>query len=306
MPAHYNASMAMIHVNRSGTTLGTFSEDDVRAGLRSGRLLPTDLGWREGMPQWQPLSQFAEFAADIPAAAAAAAPGAPPGAAIPQAPPVVAPPPSALAPRSGLPWDNRQQRGFIPAFFDTMVMILTKPAEAFTAMRREGGFGDALIYGLIGGCFGYVVSLLFLFLMPSLASFGDRHNALAGFIGMGFGLVFCIIMIPVFVTVGLFIGAAIVHVCLMIVGGAKQPFETTFRVLCFALGSTYPLIIVPFCGSIIAGIWGLVAECIGLARAHETDTGRAVLAVFLPVILCCGFAFIAALMIPALVHHSSR
>jgi hypothetical protein len=297
--------MAMIHVNRSGTTLGTFSEDDVRAGLRAGRLLPTDLGWREGMPQWQPLSQFTEFLSDIPAVEAAAAPGAPPGAAIPQAPPVLAPSP-ALAPRSGLPWDNRLARGFIPAFFDTLVMVLTKPGEAFTAMRREGGFGDPLIYGLVGGCFGYLVYLLFLLVMPSLAVFSDRHtNPLAGLIGMGFGMVFLIIMIPVFVTLILFIGAAIVHVCLMIVGGAKQPFETTFRVLCFALGSTYPLIIVPFCGSFIAGIWGLVAECIGLARAHETDTGRAVLAVFLPVILCCGFGVMAALLIPALVHHSN-
>lgn len=295
--------MAMIHVNRSGTTLGTFSEDDVRAGLRAGRFLPTDLGWREGMPQWQPLSQFAEFAGDIPAATAA--PGAPPGAAIPPTVPVVAPPLSAVVPRSGLPWDNRHQRGFVPAFFDTMVMVLTKPADAFTAMRREGGIGDPLIYGLVGGCFGYLVYVLFVALMPSLAAFGDqRHNPLAGFIGVGFGLVFCIIMIPVFVTVALFFAAAVVHVCLMIVGGAKQSFETTFRVVCFALGSTYPLIIVPFCGSVIAGVWGLVAECIGLARAHETDTGRAVLAVFLPVIVCCGFAFVAALMIPALIHHS--
>ncbi|MEY2439766.1 MAG: hypothetical protein QOI34_1151, partial [Verrucomicrobiota bacterium] len=31
--------MAMIHVNRSGTNLGTFSEEDVRAGLRAGRFL---------------------------------------------------------------------------------------------------------------------------------------------------------------------------------------------------------------------------------------------------------------------------
>src|SRR5438552_6855989 len=115
--------MAMIHVNRSGTTLGIFSEEDVRAGLRAGRFLPTDLGWREGMPQWQPLSQFTEFADDIPAAAAAA-PGAPPGAAIPQTPPAVVLPPASVTPRTGLPWDHRLQRGFIPAFFDTLVMVL--------------------------------------------------------------------------------------------------------------------------------------------------------------------------------------
>jgi Domain of unknown function (DUF4190)/GYF domain 2 len=58
--------MAMIHVNRGGTNLGTFSEEDVRAGLSAGRFVGTDLGWREGMAQWQPLSQFAEFAAATP------------------------------------------------------------------------------------------------------------------------------------------------------------------------------------------------------------------------------------------------
>ena len=59
--------MAMIHINRSGASLGTFPEEDVREGLRTGRFIGTDLGWREGMPSWQPLSQFVEFSAAPPA-----------------------------------------------------------------------------------------------------------------------------------------------------------------------------------------------------------------------------------------------
>src|SRR2546430_15683614 len=54
--------MATFHINRSGTSLGTFSEDEVREGLRSGKFGGTDLGWREGMPTWQPLAQISEFA----------------------------------------------------------------------------------------------------------------------------------------------------------------------------------------------------------------------------------------------------
>src|SRR4051812_41951924 len=54
--------MATIHVNRGGTNLGTFSEDEIRKGLGEKRFLLTDLGWREGMPSWQPLSQWPEFA----------------------------------------------------------------------------------------------------------------------------------------------------------------------------------------------------------------------------------------------------
>jgi len=53
--------MAMIHVNRGTTSLGVFAEEEVREGLSAGRFAPTDIGWREGMASWQPLSQFPEF-----------------------------------------------------------------------------------------------------------------------------------------------------------------------------------------------------------------------------------------------------
>jgi hypothetical protein len=97
----------------------------------------------------------------------------------------------------------------------------------------------------------------------------------------------------------MFIVSAILHVCLMIVGGAKQPFETTFRVVCFAEGSVSPLLVIPFCGGLISGIWKIILYCVGLARAHETDTGRAVIAVFLPLIVCCGGGLLIAMMIGA-------
>ena len=112
----------------------------------------------------------------------------------------------------------------------------------------------------------------------------------------GFGLVFFIIFAPVFIALCLFIGAAILHLCLMLVGGANRSFETTFRVVCFAVGSANPLAIVPFCGGVIACIWNIVVECIGLARAHQTTTGRAVLAVFLPLLVCCGSLILIGLI----------
>jgi hypothetical protein len=78
--------MAMINVNRGATSLGAFSEEEVREGLRTGRFTSSDLGWREGMASWQPLSQFEEFAG-----AAPAAPPAQIGATSPAAPPASTP-----------------------------------------------------------------------------------------------------------------------------------------------------------------------------------------------------------------------
>ena len=282
--------MATFHINRSGTNLGTFSEDEVRDGLRSGKFFGTDLGWREGMATWEPLAQISEFAQQ-------AGPG---GAASPQpqftgASTVT--PMATIAPRSGLPWDDRQQRGILRAFFDTLIMVLTKPAEAFTIMKREGGFGEPLVYAVVGGSVGAIVSFLFSLLLHSFGMFTDQRNPLGAMAGMGIGSIGFIILAPLAIVIVLFIVAGIVHLCLLIVGGANQSFETTFRVLAFTQGSTGVLQLIPVCGGVIGAVWGIVVNCIGLARAHETDTGRAVLAVMLPVIVCCGGGLILAMMV---------
>jgi hypothetical protein len=265
--------MAMIHVNRGATSLGAFSEEEVREGLRTGRFVPTDIGWREGMANWQPLSQFPELEA--------AAPAAPPAQISTGATS------EAAAPRSGLPWDERQTKGLFNAFIETLQVVLSKPVAAFTAMKREGGLGEPLLYAVIGGTFGGVFAVTYNFALRSFGSFGDRHGAMEHLFG-GIGWIFLLILTPLFVAIGMFVVSAILHVCLMIVNGAKQSFETTFRVVCFAEGSASPLLVIPFCGGFIVGIWKIVLYCIGLARAHETETGRAVIAVLLPLIVCCG------------------
>src|SRR5919201_6203084 len=105
----------MIHVSRGGTTLGIFSEEEVREGLRTGRFAPTDLGWREGMATWQPPSQFPEFGAR-------AATGAPPLQGAPASAPGTPAPP-----RSGLPWDERRSKGLLNAFIETLQIVLLRP-----------------------------------------------------------------------------------------------------------------------------------------------------------------------------------
>ncbi len=277
----------MIHVNRGTTSLGVFSDQDVREGLTAGRFAPTDIGWREGMAAWQPLSQFPEFGG----AAAAAIPPVQPG---------EAPTSTTVVGRTGLPWEHRQERGFFNAFIETLSMVLTRPAEAFSVMKREGGLGEPIIYALIGGCVGGIVQFLFSLGFQSIGLFADRNNSLAAMTGMGIGSVAMIILLPLFLVIFLFIWSALAHVCLMIVGGANKPFETTFRVIAFSQGSAGPLQIIPLCGGFISLVWALVCNCIGLARAHETDTGRAVLAVFLPLIVCCGGGLLIAFMFGAM------
>jgi hypothetical protein len=268
--------MPMIHVARDGAKLGEFTLEQIREGLGTGQFRPTDLGWQSGMVDWRPLSEFV----------GATAPGAAPT--LPLAVAGI----SAASPGAGLPWEHRAELGFVKAWFDTVSLLITKPSEAFTMMRPEGGLIDPLLFGLIGGCLGGIVSLLFQGLFQSIPGFAGRTEALDYF-GIGLWTVIIIygVLMPVLVTMGLFIGGGILHLCLMLVGGANRSFETTFRVACFTAGAANLFSMIPICGGIIAVVYHIVLECIGLSRAHQTTTGKALL------IICCGLAVLLGVLL---------
>jgi hypothetical protein len=283
--------MGTIHVARDGTNIGTFSTEEVREGLRTGRFLPTDMAWEAGMADWRPLSQVL---AGKPAAAMPAS-GTTGTDALSVSP--ASSSSGAAAPGGGLPWEHREQLGILKAYFDTVSMVLTQPAVAFATMKAEGDMTGPMLFALIGGSAGLIVSFLLQISLHSIGFMGDRQTAMFGLGIAGFWALGYILLVPVLVLVGMFVGSGILHLCLMIVGGANKPFETTFRVVCFSSGSTYLLSMIPFCGGFVAGVWNIVLECIGIARAHETDTGKAVMAVLLPVVVCCGGAFLFVILI---------
>lgn len=274
----------MIHVARDGAKLGEFTLEQIQQGLRTGQFRPTDLGWQSGMTDWRPL---AEFVVEKPSAA-------PSSDAVPGVAAISTTPSAAPAPESGLPWERRQQLGFFKAFIDTVSVLLLRPTEAFVMMKREGGIMDPLLFGVLGGCAGTIVSILFQVLLQAVLG---GSNSVLDMVGGGAIIAF-LVFSPLLLACGLFIWSGILHLCLMMLGGAHRPFETTFRVVCFSYGATQLLAMIPFCGNYIAGIYNLVLDCIGLPRAQETTTGKAVLAIFLPVIVCCGVwaVFIGILM----------
>jgi hypothetical protein len=269
--------MALIHLARGGTNLGSFPLEEIREGLRTGRFLPTDVAWEEGMPDWRPFSQvMAEK----------------PGAAGPTADPAGASAPTTSG--AGLPWEHREQLGFWKAYIDTVTTVLTQPTTAFSTMKSEGDMLGPMLYALIGGCAGIIVSILMQMGLQSVGFMADRQTGMMGAVGLW--AIGYILLSPVIVIVWVFVVSGILHLCLMIVGGAKKSFETTFRVVCFASGSTYLLSIVPVCGGVIASVWNIVLWCIGLARAQEIDTGKAVTAVLIPMVVCCGGAILIGVL----------
>lgn len=199
--------------------------------------------------------------------------------------------------RTGPPWEAGAS---FDSFVATARGVLMSPADFFSTMRREGGLGSPLLYGLLGFCGGMIASTLYQtflrgFGVPGLPA--EATEMVASLVGV----VLVIFIAPVIALVSLFIGSAIYHLLLMLLGGARQPFETTFRVVCYAGGSTSLIQLIPVCGFVAGPIWNIIATILGLARAHEVSTGKAAAAVLLPIVLCCVVAIFFIATIVALI-----
>ena len=60
---------------KDGEQVGPFTQEDLNNKKNSGEVAPTDLVWREGMADWLPIQQVAEFGGSgAPSPAAAGAP----------------------------------------------------------------------------------------------------------------------------------------------------------------------------------------------------------------------------------------
>lgn len=205
-------------------------------------------------------------------------------------PPPPEPPPIGGPPRDGPPWERRSSFFDLGAWGSTIAGVLFDAPATFRRMRREGGvLGPLLFYwplALVFTWIGIAWSVGQQRLMSGMPG-GDANP----FAGLGIDPARLVgvqlILAPVFSVLIWFIWSGIAHLFLMMVGGARQSFETTMRVMAYAMGATSVFQIIPICGGLIGFLWALVVEIIGIAEAHETSTGRAAAAVLLPIVLCC-------------------
>jgi len=202
------------------------------------------------------------------------------------------------APKS-CPWEERERLGLLPSLISTLKESLFRPGDFYRKMPVSGGIGSPLFYAIIVGTIGIMFALIWQMLFGGIIEMIAQPPGIRREYGPG-SLLALSILSPVIVIIALFIGSGILHLCLVIIGGNRRGFEATFRVVSYAYGSQV-LSIIPFCGGLIGAIWMIVIEIIGLREAHGISGGKAAVAVFLPLIICCGLSLILlAILIPLL------
>lgn len=226
-------------------------------------------------------------------------PGLDPAFAPPAPPPPIEPggviPPPAYGP-APLPWEQPGYP-FLEGLYETAKLFFTEPAAAYARMRPAGELGRPLLYAVIFGWLGTIAGQVYNLamggtmyrLLPQMAQRGDFASSTLFNVGV-------MVMAPLLVLIGLFVGAAVCHLFLLLYGGASAGFGATVRVLCYA-STVQVLQVLPICGGLAGAVWGLVLEIIGLAAVHRTTRGKAAAAVLTPVVLCCACIAVALLLI---------
>jgi hypothetical protein len=202
--------------------------------------------------------------------------------------------------RTGPAWESRNGVGLVRALLVTLQGSMLGPSRFFRTMRRDNGFFDPLVYAMIFGSLSIVISVIWELTLSAARNPFLESSPSGELLRMGpvlYGLT--IILSPIAATLLVLVTSVILHVALLVLGGARHGFRTSFRVVCYSQGAGM-LNLVPYLGAFAGSVWNLVLLAIGLRESHETAAWKAVLAVlglvvaWLGVVLALGLLVVAA------------
>ena len=180
----------------------------------------------------------------------------------------------------------------VQSFINTVRNVLTAPVGFFRGIRRQGDLVNPLIFAIIcyevSAILGGLISLAGLYGSDGFSSF-----------------LVSIILAPIFAAIGLFIGAGILHLLVMlIIGSGNAGFEATFRVSAYS-SVTSLVSWIPVIGW-IASLYGIYLAIVGMREIHSTTTGKAALVVLIPAAIVILLALIIITLVGAAIFMSTQ
>jgi|SRR3712207_2066916 hypothetical protein len=157
----------------------------------------------------------------------------------------------------------------VQTFIATVQAVVLRPVDFFRGILRQGDLINPLIFALI--CYEVAAILGGLLRVVGI---GATNQGFGGFL-------VSIILAPIFAAIGLFIGAGILHLLVMlIVGSRNSGFEATFRVVAYS-AVTSLVSWIPYIGGLLS-LYGIYLGIVGIREMHNTTTGKAALVVLIP------------------------
>lgn len=163
----------------------------------------------------------------------------------------------------------------VQSFIATARGVALDPANFFRGIRRQGDFISPLVFALICAAVAAVLGAVIGFLFTLVAG-------TEGFGGAFIGMIASIVRSLISVAIGLFIGAAIWHLLvILIIKPSHAGYEATFRVAAYST-VVYLVSWIPILGWLLS-LYAIYLGIVGMREVHNTTTGKAAMVVLIPI-----------------------
>lgn len=144
--------------------------------------------------------------------------------------------------------------------------VITDPAGFYREMPTEGGYANPVIFvAVMAAVTGLMVAIF------SVIGLGGSAM-MAG--AVGFAAIF---MVPIFMVIGSFIGAAIAFVIWKLMGSDKD-YEVAYRCVAYTM-AILPILtivsIIPYLGVVVRAVWGFFLMSTASVEVHKLSAQTA-------------------------------
>jgi len=169
-------------------------------------------------------------------------------------------------------------------FFNKVKGFLISPVHTFQEVKDEAMKGALryFIAWIIIFSIMFAIAVTFILPIENLGPIQPLIDITQG-IYSGIAFFFMALIAGIF---SIFIGAGILHIGAILVGG-KNGYRQTFKASVYSLTPSFilgwfPLLLIPI------SIWSFILVILGLRELHDISTGKAFLAAILPTIIILG------------------
>ena len=174
----------------------------------------------------------------------------------------------AEAPSPGEHVEDRQSGERIPLLISQTMSnwaaVLVNPPKFFTDMERTGGYLEPLVFAVAAGLAAGIVRMVI-----GLAGWGFYMTTGAALVA--------IVLTPIFVGIGSFIGGGIFYLIWQAIG-SKASFETAYRCAAYVTGIAPVVVLIrliPYAGGVIALAWGCWLLVVASEKVHGIARNKA-------------------------------
>ncbi len=177
----------------------------------------------------------------------------------------------------------QKEEGYFLSLWKELKQVIFSPI-LFFSKDKQINIKNAFTFGIMTGSIGSMFSFFWKFLLLE-EKFPAVINILknTGYFGSVDAIIFLsFLLTPIVVSLEILIYSILLHFFLVLFGAGKRGLKATFFVICY---SQAPEIfsIFPMLGSIIASVWKIYIQILGLKHVHETSYIRVILSFVGPV-----------------------